>query len=292
MKVTAPPKIRYVAGDPTGSLVSLVFSTVSDGMALEQLTTGSDALYVTHNGAHSWTRWPLPAGAQLMDLVAAPTGFFATERTCQAKPWRCVDTSLLRAEQGATRWSATPIPGARSLHGEIVDVGAWRHHVWLTGSTPAPPYAFLATSTDGGRSFSMGHEGDLMSIVSCSLIAMSERSLWATCLGGHAYTLLHSSDAGSQWQTVSTPVPNMAQGSGFAPVSATTSYVSLALTKRLYVITRGGKAVTLRGPSPSPYLVGLVFVGAKDGLAIGQKGSAFRVTVTSDGGRHWTRIQS
>lgn len=291
--VNTPPTIREVAGNPTGSLTLLAFANPTDGMALEQSATGSDLLYVTHDAARSWTPWPLPAGAQLTDLIAAPTGFFATERVCHATPWRCADTSLLHASPRAAAWTATPIPEARSLHGEMLGVGASRRSVWITANTSTPPYAYLATSTNGGTTFTTRPEGLLNSVTSCALDAMSTSSLWAQCLGGHAYLLLHSNDAGRQWRTVTTPAPNMAQGGGFAPVSASMAYLYLGETRRLYVLSHGGATLRPRGPDPLAYLDSLVFVGALDGLAIGQtapNSPHFRAAVTDDGGRHWTRL--
>ena len=287
-----PPNIRRVVGNPTGSVDQLVFADTSDGMALEQSANGPDVLYVTHDAARTWTRWSLPNGAQLMDLIAAPGGFFATERICRAKPWRCVDTSLLRAGPTASRWIATPLPDARSLGGEMVSVGAWRHDLWITGGTTRPPFAFLSSSTDDGAHFTTRADGALMSIVSCSLEAMSGNSLWAQCLGGHAFTLLHSSNVGRSWRAVPTPAPNM-QGGGFAPISTTTGYLDLALTQRLYLVGHDGTTLTLQGPSPFPLLDELLFVGAEDGLAVGQTtpGSSSHAAFTRDGGRHWTIVR-
>ncbi len=289
-----PPGIRPVVGNPTGSVGQLVFANTSDGMAVEQSSDGSNVLFVTHDAARTWARWPLPVGAQLMDLIATPNGFFATERVCQAKPWKCVDTSLLRAGPTANRWIATPLPEAHSLGGEIVDVGAWHHDVWITGGTTTPPFAYLSSSTDDGATFTTRNEGALMSIVSCSLEAMSASSLWAQCIGGHAYSLLHSSNAGRSWRTVPTPVPLMAQGGGFTPVSAATGYVDFGLTERFYLVSHNGATLSPRGPSPLAYLYQLLFVGLDDGLAIGQTslGANFKAAFTRDGGLHWTSVTS
>ena len=75
-------------------------------------------------------------------------------------------------------------------------------------------------------------------------------------------------------------------------MSTTTAFLYLGLTRRLYVLTRGGAALRLRGALPLAYLDGLVFVGAEHGLAIGpaSPNAPYRAAVTADGGRHWTMI--
>lgn len=293
-RVTTPPDSPIANGSPTGALAFLVFADARDGMALDQSSAGGDSLYVTHDGAESWVRWPLPTGAQIMDLTTSPTGFFATERVCATTSYKCVDTSLLRADPRATRWTVTPIPGAQRLQGEMISVAAWRHHVWLAGNTTTKPFAFLATSSDGGTTFATRAAQPLNSLSSCGLTASSEMDLWAACRGGMAIDLMHSGDAGRMWTQIQLPMPFMGTGGGIlAPLSASTAYLDMGLGKfPFYLVGGGGRTLTARGKAPLQLFTSLVFVSPRQGLALGQaaEGSSFSAAFTSDGGRHWTHV--
>lgn len=293
-QVTTPPDSLIANGSPTGVLAFLVFADRRDGMALDQSSAGGDSLYVTHDGAATWIRWPLPAGAQIMDLTTSPTGFFATERVCVTSPFKCVDTSLLRASPHATRWTTTPIPAAQSLQGEMISVAAWRHHVWLEGNTTAKPYAFLATSSDGGTTFATRPAEVLNSLSSCGLTASSETALWAACRTGMAIALMHSGDAGRTWTQIQPPMPFMGTGGGIlAPLSASTAYLDMGIGKfPFYFVSEGGRVLTARGKAPLQLFASLVFINPRQGLAVGQAAgsSNFSTAFTSDGGRHWTQV--
>lgn len=293
-RVTSPPDTPIANGAPTGALAFLVFADARDGMVLDQSSAGRDSLYVTHDGATTWVRWPLSTGAQIMDLTTSPTGFFATERVCSSNSFKCVDTSVLRASPHASRWSITPIPGASRLQGEMISVAAWRRHVWLAGNTTTKPYAFLATSSDGGTTFATRAAQDLISLSSCGLTASSETALWAGCRGGMAIDLMHSGDTGRTWTQIQTPMPFMGTGGGIlAPLSASTAYLDMGLGKfPFYFIDIRGRVLTARGKAPLQLFTSLEFISPRQGLALGQaaEGSSFSAAFTSDGGRHWTHV--
>ncbi len=294
VRVTTPPDSPNANGSPTGTLAFLVFADARDGMALYQSSAGRDSLFVTHDGAATWVPWPMSKGAQIMDLTTSPTGFFATERVCATSSFKCVDTFLLRASPHATRWTITPIPGAQKLQGEMISVAAWRHHVWLAGNTTTKTYAFLATSSDGGRTFSTRGAQALISLSSCGLTASSETALWAGCRGGMAIDLMHSADAGGTWTQIPTPAPFMGTGGGIlTPLSGSTAYLDMGLGKfPFYFVGGSGRALTARGKAPLQLFTSLVFVSPRQGLALGQttEGSSFSAAFTSDGGRHWTHV--
>ncbi|HVB70801.1 MAG TPA: hypothetical protein VND83_04780 [Acidimicrobiales bacterium] len=270
----------------------MLFATPNDGMVVEQSGSGIQKLYVTHDGAKKWVRWALPRGAAIMDLATSSAGFFATERTCLVKPYRCADTSVLSASPTAERWTAHPIPRDHDVVGDIVDIAAWGNRVWLTGSTTTKPYAFLDYSTDGGQTFAEHAELNLLSLNACGLQATSATTLWAQCRGGMALSFLHSSDAGTTWTAIHTPGIFMGSSGGvLEPISPSSAYLDMGLgTHRFYFVSDNGGSVVPLGSIPLQEFSSLIFINLKHGLAVGERsqGSRFITMNTTDGGRNWS----
>ncbi len=178
---------------------------------------------------------------------------------------------------------------------EPPQVAAYGSNVWLTGQQQIlPGHAFLATSHDNGRTFSVAVKPALSSVNGCGLDPTSPSIIWAQCDGGNMRgDIPLSRDGGAHWITTSMDKGGFAWGV-FDPASRSAAYfVNGLYPSRIYRIDVQDQGIAPIGRAPNSDLSALVLTGASHGLALsGPVGANDRRVLyrTSDGGAEWQRV--
>jgi len=278
---------------PSDEVNTVRFADALDGYVYD--SNGGSAFWATHDGGEHWSQPPLLSG---QDLLAFGTGggyAFALVGACASGA--CSNLSLRRSIVGSDAWSPLSValpagatPGAGlAVHGS---------NVWLSVSTSAPKQLLLA-STSSGSSFATG-TSPCLSQLGGALQAAGADVLWAVCPTGTLAGLWRSTDAGAQWQSLSTgsPLPNSAL---VAPASASDAVLAPVGEGQLSITTDGG---TTWQPVPNTVTTGFwVWAGFTDsstGSALSSASSAppewpwpngplpEQLWRTSNGGASWS----
>ncbi|HUZ42306.1 MAG TPA: hypothetical protein VMU68_13060 [Acidimicrobiales bacterium] len=305
-KVTAPPiSSEYTnASSVTGSLDQLVFANPEDGYATENFWGTQSTLYATFDGAHSWHQEHIKGAEFIQSLTSSPTAFYVITEHCDPRHTTCTNLQLARTPLQRSAWTSTPVPenvlrGGTPSFG--LQVAAYGSKTWILEQAKYPPQR-LATSTNGGKSFSIKPEPGLTGAATCQLTATSMTSLWATCAQGNELSeLLYSDDGGVHWNGTSEyskgTVGRLLSFGSFDPISRDVAYATdgfdTTATQTIYQVTGSSDAFRVVGSLPtSKYLYDLTFTNSKQGLAyafVGQ-GAAHPLWSTDNGGRSWRQV--
>ena len=289
----APPPISPASGSDTGSLERLVFATADDGYAIEG-TYGSSRLFATFDGGRTWHSEGLAPHTAVFDMTATASEFYAITVRCATPNATCSDYRLLRSAPGSATWSSSTIPDGALLGGTGVGLAAYGRDVWLCEQEQivgAP--SVLATSTNGGRSFTTAVHSQLIGVSGCALTATSRSSLWALTPTGMMESLNTSSDGGARWIPARLRMEMSGTGGGaLDPMPDGTAYLVLGLGgNRLYRISANGRVAAV-GRSPLTDYLALNFTSRADGLALGfantETTTQYFLERTVDGGRRWS----
>ncbi len=210
------------------------------------------------------------------------------------------DSRIYRTDNGGKTWQLTftnPDPNA------FYDcIAFFDHRRGLAMSDPVDGTFQLQATDDGGRSWrkvpgpaALPGEFGFAASGQC-LTTAGPRDAWIATGGGAKARVLHSGDAGRNWQASDTPLPSGASAGVFS-VLFRTPWQGVAIGGDYANPTAPGPAVALsrdsgrtwKTPSQAPvgYRSGLAWRGDAV-LAVGPVGSDY----SPDGGRHWTSFDS
>jgi hypothetical protein len=312
-EVTTPPIREYTKGNPlNGSLNQLVFANAEDGYATENFWGKRSTLYATFDGGKSWHREHIKGAQFLQALTTSPTDFYVITEHCDPRHITCTDLRIARTPLRSSAWTSTPVPenvvrgGTPSVG---VQIAAYGTKFWILEQSKNPPQR-LATSTNGGRSFSISPEAELTGAATCQLTATSMTSLWANCAqGSQDSQVSYSADGGYHWTPSSTEVALRSDKStdgvrrllafgSFDPVAGDVAYATDGIEttpgQPIYQLaaSRSGAFRVVGSLPTSNYFYFLTFTNSKQGLAyafVGQ-GAKNPLWSTENGGQSWRRV--
>lgn len=280
-KVTAPPiSSEYTnASSATGSVDQLVFANAEDGYATENFWGKRSTLYATFDGGHSWHQERIKGAQFIQSLISSATAFYVITEHCDARHITCTNLQLARTPLQRSAWTSTPVPESVQLGGTPsfgLQVAAYGAKIWILEQAKDPPQ-LLATSTNGGKSFSIKPEPGLTGAATCQLMATSVTSLWATCAQGNELSeLLYSDDGGVHWSHTSEhskdTLGRLLSFGYFDPVASDVAYATdgfdTAASRTIYQVAGSSNAFRVVGMLPTPkYFYFLTFTNSKQGLA-------------------------
>jgi photosystem II stability/assembly factor-like uncharacterized protein len=268
-------------------------------------------LYATHDGGLTWRRLPLHGSQTSLSL--AGTSVWRLDSSCNARTNRC-RFSLLTSAVGSDTWHLMAWRPPRAAILDSFLARADQLHAWLISGPHMEQNHMvlrLLGTEDGGVSWhelpmpcSRNGAGSMYA----QLIPYTAASLWIFCVsqpsaGAQAKAVFRSSDGGRRWRSVarsssfgrSTAADNLTIG-GYLNDAAITTAVDawIALNRGTLVHTIDGgrtwhQAIPINVANPGGGGVGPVqFVDAWHGWLFSFPHLLFR---TTDGGRHWQKIQ-
>lgn len=287
-RVTAPG-IAPVSGESTGDLQSMVFANVDDGIVLLGPPASAPGGEVTTNGAASWSKVAFGNGLSILSLTATPTEYYAVAARCPHASLGCTGARLLRSPTSSIDWSTVALANSAGIGTFGASVTAAGGDVWIAeATTNGSPR--LATSHDGGTTFSLRAEPPLSAVDTCAITATSATSLWARCPTGMLVSFLHSTDGGAAWHSIPLGITSNTGGSWFDPVQGDlATFASGGPGDELETVT-GGTKVTRVHHVPLALVSGLVFTAPETGLAAGTPSPGadkMFLSRTADGGHSW-----
>jgi photosystem II stability/assembly factor-like uncharacterized protein len=302
--VTAPP---IATGSPydgssTGSLDQLVFANAEDGYATEDFWSKQSTLYATFNGGDSWHREQIKGASNIQSLTSSPTSFYAITERCDATHAHCTDWHLSTTRVATSSWTSTPVPNDFLRHVDPsfgIQLAAYGDSTWILAQTKGGAQQVLASSTNGGRSFSVETVRDLGGAATCSLVSMSTSALWATCAQGMQLSeLLYSSDGGGHWGYRPEQYPDAPAFGYFDPISSDVAYAANGYDTNnartiFQVLANSGRLDAVGHlPTNDNTFYFLAFVNSQQGVAYAfyGQGATQPIWSTDDGGRTWRQV--
>lgn len=304
-KVTTPPiSSGYTYADSgTGSLEQLVFANAEDGYATENIWGKQSKLYATFDGGHSWHREHIKGAQFIQSLATSPTDFYVITDHCDSSHNTCTDWQLAHTPLQVSNWTSTPLPKTFLRDGTPswgLQVAAYGAKAWILEQSKHSQE--LATSSNGGKSFSVRPEPVLTGAATCQLSATSTTSLWATCAQGNELSeLSYSDDGGVHWNAASEESGNDGANAlsfgDFDPVSGDVAYatdgVDATAFRPIYRVSGNSDTFRVVGSLPvAKYFYFLIFTNSKQGLAYAfvDQGAKNPLWSTDNGGRSWRRV--
>jgi photosystem II stability/assembly factor-like uncharacterized protein len=275
------PRTSYTEQDPSGGGVrSLRMVDANEGFAF------NPDLYVTHDGARTWTRVPQPSKVASVSVLA--TSVWVFERGCTADD-DCdavlrtgtlgKDFALHDATIPATEGIPTAVRRSDPLHGYLLSYDA--------------PNAPFRRTADGGRTWDKA-TNPCPTAVGANLSAGRARPLLLVCTTAVDETrktatkkAFTSTDAGTTWRALA-DLPPAGTLTDLVAVSATTAYATTQDPARLLVTTDGGATWQVApGSTTRAYGYGnLDVVDPGHVWAMGDAGVLWRIA----GGTTWSRV--
>jgi hypothetical protein len=284
------PSLHPLAGQPTGNLESLQFTSPDDGY-LWAREARRDVLYVTTDGAKSWQRRVSTSSLLPVHSFSATLGhiYFVTG-VCSAMG-TCRGFQLHSAGANGAVWTRRPLGLAPVTDG--VGLGAVGSDLWIEDWMPAG--ARMLFSTNQGRTFVTWPVGGFSAYTGCIMTAINSSHLWADCPTGMNHLYEVSVDGGHHWRAIHTGgLISSTAGGAFDPVSAKFAYVDVGADAKphgddLLRASPDGMTVGI-GRLGCSNLIGLDFVSRTNGLAVCQetaRADSATLIMTSDNGRTW-----
>ncbi len=275
------PRASYTEQDPTGGGVrSLRMVDASEGFAF------NPDLYVTHDGAKTWTR--VAQRSKVASLSVVGTSVWAFERGCRADD-DC-DAVLRTGTLGArfalhnatippTRATPTIVRRADSTHAYLLSYDS--------------PNAKLHRSTDAGRTWQDATH-PCPGAIAAALSAGRDRPLWLTCTVAvddvrktSTKKAYQSTDGGTTWRGLA-DLPGAGTLTDLVSVSATTAYATTQDPARLLVTNDSG-ATWRVAPGTTTRAFGYGNLDAADSAHVWAMGDAGILWRTTDGNA-WERL--
>jgi photosystem II stability/assembly factor-like uncharacterized protein len=246
-------------------------------------------LYVTHDGARTWTRVPQPSKVAGVQVLGKSVWVF--ERGCPADD-DC-DAVVRAGTVGAGfALEGVAIPPTRGAPGAVRRETPTSGYL-VTWDAPAGPRATLRHTVNGGRTWTE-RVNPCQDATAETLSAGAGRPLWMFCTTGadeerrttakQAWT---SADGGMTWRRLPDP-PAAGVLTDVIALSATTAYLTTQVPAQLLVTTDAGTTwQPVRGGARSGYGYGnLDVVDARHAWAMGDAGQLWRTT----DGFNWERL--
>jgi len=289
------PRTTYTSDSLTGTLDQLVFANAHDGYALMGSAVPT-RLYVTRDGAGTWTRKVIASGTTILAFAATRTELYAVVANC-SRSMACSDLRFARSSLSGANWTVSPLPRWPAHMG--VGMGAFGSTVWLTQQS-RKYNVLLLTSHDSGAHFSQAVAPDLGSVYACHVTATSAASLWAECPTGMLVSFYYSGNGGVTWNHLPSRQFAGTGGGYFDPVSSSLAYLVFGLAnasgpRNLYRVTNKGLTMTAVGKLKCASVNDLVYTDALHGFAACFQHDTWASSVllrTSDGGITWGRVNS
>jgi photosystem II stability/assembly factor-like uncharacterized protein len=285
----ALPPIGSSAGTLTGTLSHLVFASSEVGFAVVRTKT-TNAIYATYDGARTWHRRAVTVSGVIESIAPTSSALYAEIAVCAATVAYCQRFRIARSPLTSDRWTSAPLPVNRSsspgtFFGPVAANGA---DVWVN---EIASHAYVARSTNSGRSFSLIASPELGSVAGCSLTATSPTTVWALCPTGMLESFWYTNDAARSWTYVVTPHAVAGTGGGlFDPVSPDLAYLAMGgATNPVERITNSARTTATVGRIGCASLLALTFTDEEHGLAVCNLYSVSSLEATSDGGARWRR---
>lgn len=292
---TLPPYDPYHC-QPTGTIGSIAFATVDDGIVLEYSPADLPRLYSTTDGGRSWRARPLVDAAtsgSARDFSVTPRGISYLTTRCSTDYW-CRDFTLESSSWSSTSWLATPLPVPETqggvAHARFGDA-LWVYDLHFQGVT-------LYHSPTGRAPFTHWSASQLGSVAACSLTPTSPTHLWAECPTGMMVSFLVSGDGGRTWRAVSKYQFYGTGGGTFDPVSSSLAFLDYGSAEKtsgadLFRVGADGHSTPV-GRFECFDAGTMDFESANSGIALclsPTSGSSRPVLErTSDGGRTWVVV--
>lgn len=263
----AVPRTSFHTEDPAGGAArSIRMVTETTGYAF------NPDLYVTRDGARTWSRVPQPSKVQ--SISVADGSVWVTERGCPAGV-DC-DVVVLDGVAGGPL-SAVDVPSTGGP--ATVRRSSLRDGYLLTTS----PASFRRTS-DGGVTWRDG-EMPCPDATATALSAGPGRPLWLVCSAPGGRRAFRSADHGATWTALGAP-PADGVVTDLVARSATVAYLATQTPGRLYVTRDGGATWQDTGAGKAYGYANVDPVDDTHAFAMGDAGHLWR---TTDGTR-WERL--
>jgi hypothetical protein len=286
--VTLPPYGR-LARTPQGTVLAMVFATPKIGYILEG-SSEARQLYVTRNGAHSWTKSPIPHGDSIWGLTATSTHLYALFLHC-SYPQSCTNLELMHAPLRATQWRGVKIPFGNFAEETLGQVAG--HGEMEMFAERIKDGEKIYVSHNGGRNFVSSTHPNLKGSRGCTLLAEDVQRVWAICTSTTHESFHFSDDSGSSW-SVFVRQPHNAKATGLFSLAGSNDFA--------YVYTGGatGNIVRMNIGANREHVVGTIgchsvasmtFVNASDGYVIcNLVNGATTLLRSKSGGESWRRV--
>ncbi|MDQ1713376.1 MAG: hypothetical protein QOE45_2826 [Frankiaceae bacterium] len=281
------PRSSYTEQDPAGGGArSIRMVDAEEGFAF------NPDLYVTHDGARTWTRVPQPS--KVAGIQVAGRSVWVTERGCPVED-DC-DVVVRTATLGRRPFAVADLLMPATIGSTLVRRAGERHGYLLTFDAAGGSPATLHRTADGGATWQPA-TNPCPDAVSAALSAGAGRPLLLVCSGEvdaedrtlhrvpkQAFT---SADRGTTWRALPAP-PEAGELTDLTSVSATTAYATTLVPARLLVTTDGGATwEQAEGTAKSGYGYSNIDVSdARHAWAMGDQGVLWRTT----DGTTWERL--
>lgn len=270
------PRESFTEQDPSGGAVrSLRMVDAREGFAF------NPDLYVTHDGAKTWTRVPQPT--KVASLGVQDGSVWLLERGCAVDD-DC-DAVLRTAKVGATFAPVTTAIPATGGADAIVRRADAKHGYLVTWNGPQDPVAALYRTADGGTTWQPA-TNPCAGAGGISMSAGRDLPLLMVCTSQRGRTAYTSTDA-TAWRRLADP-PAAGTVTDLVTVAPGIAYLSTLQPARIYVTTNGGSTwSTARDTNVKAY--GFANLDATDPAHVWAMGDAGRLWRTTNGTR-WERL--
>jgi photosystem II stability/assembly factor-like uncharacterized protein len=272
------PRDSYKEQDPKGGGArSLRMIDANEGFAF------NPDLYVTHDGARTWTRVPQPS--KVSGIQAQGRSVWVTEHGC-ATDADCAP--VIRSGAVGPAFALTPLRVPATRGATLVRRGDALHGYLLAYDAPSHAPGTLHRTADGGATWQPAVD-PCPDTVSAALSAGAGRPLLVVCSGDVAADednvhrapkrAFASNDHGTTWRRLPDP-PEVGELTDLTALSATTAYATTQLPARLLVTTDGGTTwQPANGASRNGYgYSNLDVADATHAWAMGDQGTLWRTT--------------
>jgi photosystem II stability/assembly factor-like uncharacterized protein len=283
---TDVPRDSYRKLDPKGGGArSLRMVDANEGFAF------NPDLYVTHDGARTWTRVPQPS--KVAGIHVQGRSVWVTEHGC-ATDADCAP--VVKSGAVGPAFALTPLRVPATRGSTLVRRSDARHGYLLAYDAPGRTPGTLHRTADGGATWQPA-ANPCPNAVSAALSAGAARPLLMICSGDVAAEgkavhrvpkqAFSSTDRGTTWRRLPDP-PEAGELTDVTALSATTAYATTQLPARLLVTTDGGATWQ---PAAGTALKGygysnLDVADATHAWAMGDQGALWRTT----DGAAWQRL--
>ncbi|HET7388681.1 MAG TPA: hypothetical protein VFJ19_18670 [Nocardioidaceae bacterium] len=290
----APPGMPGNPGmAPRGAVLLLAFGGAETGLAITGTSKDNGrrdrkALYVTDDGARSWTRVDLPTSEQPRQVAIGGGAAYALTSNCPAATAPCDHATLWSIDpSGAAAPHTFDSLPARTHTSGPIGITAYGPDVWALLNL-GHGHVTALRSRDGGRTWHRFEAADCIWEVP---VATSGNVLWATCGTGMLdHSTRQKGDAAPA--DVFSDVAGTSD-SALLPLSDSTAYAVIdgSHGTRIEQTRDGGRTTTVVAPIPRPIArrgFRATFVSPRVGYLVTTNGG--QVYRTADGAHTWHRL--